>query len=283
MSQHSPLATRDRHLPRAYGLRKASSVRWFVRSSTVGVLFAVLLAIVGCQQKMADQPSFKPLDSSTFFEDGRSARPTVSGTVARGRLRTDVALFTGRIQEAAVQLTSAPSPPANTPAPLAPQLPAATADNPGRAHDVIPGFENELNFVKEFPIPIRESVLQYGRERYMIYCVVCHDALGTGRGAIVERGYTPPPSFHIDRLRAAPVGRLFAVISEGYGSMPSYAAQIPPEDRWAVVAYLRALQLSQRFPRDAMTPAMRDGLSRASQPAPSAAPANLPSEGGKPQ
>ena len=82
----------------------------------------------------------------------------------------------------------------------------------------------------------------------MIYCVVCHDPLGTGQGKIVERGYTAPPSYHIERLRNAPVGYLFAVISEGYGSMPSYGAQIPVRDRWAIVGYLRALQASQHFP-----------------------------------
>ena len=85
-----------------------------------------------------------------------------------------------------------------------------------------------------------EPVLEHGYHRFMIYCVVCHDPLGTGQGKIVERGYTAPPSYHIERLRNVPVGYLFAVISEGYGSMPSYGAQIPVRDRWAIVGYLRA-------------------------------------------
>jgi hypothetical protein len=84
--------------------------------------------------------------------------------------------------------------------------------------------------------------------------------LGTGYGKIVERGYTRPPSYHISRLREAPVGRLFAIVSEGYGSMPSYAGQIPPEDRWAIVAYVRALQLSQHFPKNKLTEEMQKGL-----------------------
>ena len=117
----------------------------------------------------------------------------------------------------------------------------------------------------------------------MIYCVECHDALGTGRGAIVERGYTPPPSFHIDRLRTSPAGRFFAVITEGYGSMPSYGAQIPPDDRWAIVAYIRALQLSQHFPKDEMTPAMRDELNRVAQASPPIPPTSPPSQGGPPK
>jgi mono/diheme cytochrome c family protein len=97
----------------------------------------------------------------------------------------------------------------------------------------------------------------------MIYCVVCHDPLGTGRGKIVERGYTKPTSYHIPRLRSVPVGHLFAVISEGYGSMPSYAGQIEPRDRWAIVAYVRALQLSQHFPAAQLTPEMKKEMATA--------------------
>ena len=102
-----------------------------------------------------------------------------------------------------------------------------------------------------------EPVLEHGYHRFMIYCVVCHDPLGTGQGKIVQRGYTAPPSYHIERLRKAPVGYLFAVISEGYGSMPSYGAQIPVRDRWAIVGYLRALQASQHFPEAKLTDEMR--------------------------
>jgi hypothetical protein len=91
----------------------------------------------------------------------------------------------------------------------------------------------------------------------MIYCVVCHDPLGTGRGKIVERGYTQPPSYHIERLRKAPVGRFFDVMTNGYGSMPDYKQQIPPWDRWAIAAYVRALQLSQHFPAKDLPPDMR--------------------------
>jgi mono/diheme cytochrome c family protein len=116
------------------------------------------------------------------------------------------------------------------------------------------------NFVDTFPFPMTKEVLEHGYHRYMIYCVVCHDPLGTGRGKIVERGYTQPPSYHIPRLRDARVGYLYAVISDGFGSMPSYGAQIPPRDRWAIVGYLRALQASQHFPRDEVTPDMQREL-----------------------
>src|SRR5262249_49418566 len=112
---------------------------------------------------------------------------------------------------------------------------------------------NEKNTDSAFPFEVTEEVLRHGRDRYMIYCVVCHDAAGTGLGTVVQRGYSPPPSYHIDRLRNVPVGHLFKVVSLGYGSMPSYRKQINAPDRWAIVAYIRALQLSQHFPAQEVT------------------------------
>src|SRR5262249_19328016 len=115
----------------------------------------------------------------------------------------------------------------------------------------------EGNHVETFPFPITQAVLRHGQDRYMIYCVVCHDPLGTGRGKIVERGYTQPPSYHIERLRRAPVGRFFDVMTNGNGSMPDYKQQVPPGDRWAIAAYIRALQLSQHFPAKDLTDNLR--------------------------
>jgi mono/diheme cytochrome c family protein len=89
------------------------------------------------------------------------------------------------------------------------------------------------------------ALLERGRERFDIYCAVCHDRAGTGQGMIVQRGFPPPPSFHLDRLRAAPIGHFYDVITHGYGAMYPYAARVEPADRWAIAAYLRALQLSQ--------------------------------------
>ena len=171
--------------------------------------------------------------------------PPFDGTVARGHLHTDVALFhrqaSGQRRPAAGQWrrrrSSSRSPARRRPRKLA----KAQYDQ----------------FVDTFPFPMTEAVLEHGYHRFMIYCVVCHDPLGTGQGKIVQRGYTAPPSYHIERLRKAPVGHLFAVISEGYGSMPSYGAQIPVRDRWAIVGYLRALQASQHFPEAKLTDEMR--------------------------
>jgi len=96
-----------------------------------------------------------------------------------------------------------------------------------------------------FPFPITRQDLDRGRERFNIYCTPCHDYTGSGRGMIVQRGFQRPPSYHSDRLRQAPVGHFFEVISNGYGAMYSYATRVPVGDRWRIAAYIRALQLSQ--------------------------------------
>ena len=96
-----------------------------------------------------------------------------------------------------------------------------------------------------FPFAIDEKVMARGQERFNIFCSPCHGRAGMGDGMIVRRGFRHPPTFHQDRLRTAPVGQLFDVITNGFGAMPDYATQIPPADRWAIVAYVRALQLSE--------------------------------------
>jgi cbb3-type cytochrome c oxidase subunit III len=98
----------------------------------------------------------------------------------------------------------------------------------------------------EFPFPVTRDVLERGRDRFNIYCVPCHGPTGDGNGIVVQRGFNAPPSYNTDRLRQAPVGQFFDVITNGFGAMPSYADQIPVDDRWAIVAYIRALQLSQQ-------------------------------------
>jgi hypothetical protein len=181
------------------------------------LLFAALLT--GCRQDMQDQPKYIPLRPSTFFADGRSERPLVEGTVARGHLDADTAFYTGKID--------------NKP-------------------------------VDAFPFPITRAVLERGQERYNIYCAPCHDLLGAGKGMIFRRGFNrpPPQSYHIDRLRQAPVGYFFDVITNGLGAMPDYAAQIEPRDRWAIVAYVRVLQLSQNASVNDVPPEARAYLAK---------------------
>jgi len=106
----------------------------------------------------------------------------------------------------------------------------------------------------DMPFPATRAVLERGRERFDIFCSPCHSRLGDGNGMVTQRGYRRPPSYHIERLRTAPLGHFYDVISNGFGAMPDYAAQIPPSDRWAIVAYIRALQLSQNAPATLVPP-----------------------------
>jgi hypothetical protein len=114
--------------------------------------------------------------------------------------------------------------------------------------------------VDTFPFPITPQVLERGRERFNIFCTPCHDYTGSGHGLVVQRGFPPPPSYHIDRLRNAPVGHFFEVMTNGYGAMFSYASRVSPKDRWAIAAYIRALQLSQHATLDDVPPQARRKL-----------------------
>jgi mono/diheme cytochrome c family protein len=164
---------------------------------------------------MARQPAYHwPDQPSDFFPDGRATRPIEADTVVRGQLRDDAGRFTGQ-------------------------------DGPGQA--------DAPAYVTEFPDPVTEAMLHHGRERFNIFCAVCHGRTGYGDGKVVQRGYAKPPSYHDSRLLKMPVGRYFEVITHGYGAMPDYAGQIPTDDRWAIIAYVRALQLSQNVPAGELT------------------------------
>jgi mono/diheme cytochrome c family protein len=117
----------------------------------------------------------------------------------------------------------------------------------GTLHDDVAFFTGKDNGVEvdALPFPLTADVLDRGAQRYDIYCSPCHDVTGSGHGMIVRRGYKQPPSFHIDRLRQVPIGHFYDVMTNGFGAMPDYRAQIAPRDRWAIAAYIRALQLSQ--------------------------------------
>lgn len=164
------------------------------------ILMVCLVVVSGCRLDMHDQPRYESYEASEFFEDGQASRIPPAGTVARGFLKEDELLYTGRVD----------------------------------------GVESE-----QFPFPVTMELLHRGQERYDVFCSPCHDRVGTGNGMIVQRGLKQPPSFHIVRLKEASPGYFFNVITNGYGSMFSYASRIPPRDRWAVIAYIRALQLSQ--------------------------------------
>ncbi len=125
-------------------------------------------------------------------------------------------------------------------------LPAHTvARGDRRVGSVYSGLDAANRPIDTFPFPVTREMLMRGRERYDIFCSPCHGKLGDGRGMIVSRGYKQPSSYHVERLRNAPAGYFVNVITAGFGVMPSYAPQVSIEDRWAIAAYIRALQYSQ--------------------------------------
>jgi len=132
---------------------------------------------------------------------------------------------------------------------LSSQLPVAGTVARGSTYEESPlttgKISGSTNWVETNPLPITATLLARGQERFNIYCSVCHGPLGDGGGVIPKRGFRKPPSYHDDRLRNAPVGYFFDVITNGFGNMPDYAAQVEPSDRWRIIAYIRALQLSQ--------------------------------------
>lgn len=172
----------------------------------------------------------KPYRGTTFFTDGLSSRMPVEGTVARGYLMTDSEFFTGK--KAARTNVPAGS--------------AQTATTPGPATSSVIGPAAYPDDVEEFPLKVTKEIVTRGKERYEIFCSACHGPTGNGDGMIVRRGFRRAASFNDDRLRQAPVGHYFDAITNGWGAMPSYKTQIPAEDRWAIIAYVRALQLSQQ-------------------------------------
>ncbi|HWA99069.1 MAG TPA: cytochrome c [Pirellulales bacterium] len=125
---------------------------------------------------------------------------------------------------------------------------------------------DENGFVDQLPMDVTTALVERGAERFNIYCSPCHARTGDGNGMIVQRGYRRPPSFHTERLRGLPVGHFFDVITRGFGMMPSYARQVPAEDRWAIVAYIRALQLSQYTPVEDVPADERQKLDRGERP-----------------
>ncbi len=194
------------------------------RPSSRRLLAAVALALApaACRQDMHDQPKYVPLRGSTFFGDGASARPLVAGTVARGQLRDDTLLYTGKV-----------------------------------------GYEPS----SEMPFPVTEAVMHRGQEAFNAYCQHCHGLTGSGDGMVVLRGYTRPPALWTDRVKERPIGHIFDVITNGFGAMPDHAAQVKVEDRWAIAAYVRALQASASGTVNDVPVEQREQLDRPATPA----------------
>lgn len=197
----------------------------FKVSGSCLLLAAYCLLTIGCGVRfdMQDQPRYRAYKKSEFFADKRGSRDQVEGTVARGQLRDNKGFYTGMIDNP------------NLSAPV-----QTTTDASGNT--LVSSFPNNID---EFPMPVTKELVDRGQDRYNIYCIVCHGPVGNGDGMIVRRGFSRPPTYHDDRLRNAPVGHFYDVITNGWGKMNNYAYQIQPADRWAIVAYIRALQVGQ--------------------------------------
>jgi mono/diheme cytochrome c family protein len=187
------------------------------RSFPLTLCFLLLaLALSGCQKDMADQPKYEPLEASSFFPDGRSARPIIADTV--------------------------------------------TFDHSIPVDGYETGRDANGELLESIPVDVTVEVLERGQEQYDIFCTPCHGYDGTGRGSATQRGFPGPPSFHTGRLREAPAGHFYEVISNGFGLMYAYGDRVQPDDRWAIVAYIRALQLSQNAPLEAVPEQQRQQL-----------------------
>lgn len=198
------------------------------------------LLLGGCNKRgefspidMWNRSRIKPLEPIAFFPNGSSSQAVPPGTVYRGQTERDK-LFpdgdngqTARAMQDAGHVAETPTTPNNM---------GATGDYRVRSAG---------STMTKFPFPITKTVLERGKQRYEIYCAPCHGRTGAGDGMIVRRGFSQPPTYHQERLRKIPVGHFFEVITNGYGAMYPYADKVSPEDRWAITAYIRVLQLSQ--------------------------------------
>ena len=197
-------------------MRKIAMMRHFARRIMgLGALGSLLL-VGGCNRQWAFSPvdmwnrsRLKPYEAAAPGSFNSSSRPLVRGTVARGQLRTDEAFYNGT-----------------------------------QNGHLITALPTAMMQAGPNSVSMRE-IVERGHERYNIYCMPCHGVTGSGDGMIVKRGFSPPPSYHIARLRTAPIGHFYDVITNGYGAMYSYASRVPPRDRWAIAQYIRVLQRSQ--------------------------------------
>jgi mono/diheme cytochrome c family protein len=237
----------------------------------------LLFLLSGCRRDMQDQPKMKPYRETAFFSDRLSSRPPIEGTIPRGFLRSDTAFYTGK--------KTASTGGSQTGSSQGQGQQQGQAQNQASSQGGSQGGSQEgsqagsqagaqanayPDDVETFPFPVTKEIVMRGRERYDIFCSVCHGLTGNGDGMIVRRGFRRAASFNDDRLRQAPVGHFFDAITNGWGAMPPYAAQIAVQDRWAIIAYIRALQTSQSNPAAA---------SASPSPSPAASPA--PTTGGR--
>lgn len=243
------------------------------RRALIFCLLPVAFALGACRQDMQDTPRYEAYEagSEKFSERGAASRTLVEGTVPRGFLREDALLYTGRAGGAQMSgaggAAQAGGAGAGQGAGAAQGLAGALTQGSGEGS--VPGAVNVRGNVgggvpgagaaaagpDVFPFAVDEAALRRGRDRFEAFCVMCHGGGGDGDGMIPRRGFQRPPSFHEDRLQegSADAAHFFDVISNGWGAMPAYAYMIPAEDRWKIIAYVRALQLSRRLNQGELT------------------------------
>jgi hypothetical protein len=263
------------------------SIRGFGLRRVILLVVFGLIGMSGCRQKMAEQPYYRPYEACDLFEDNRSSRPLERGVIHRGQYLETDPLVTGLTREewgriyaretnAKVDLNAPPALENREATYGAPRFDPQGFDAKKYSGGV--PHPGPAVYVQEYPFAINKEDLKRGQERFTIYCAVCHGPLGNGQGKIWERGYLAPTSFHTEKvgeheiklehprdiplgysrgyaiwgikipLREVPIGYIFEVMTQGFGGMPNYAAQIPPADRWRIIAYVRTLQLSQYAP-----------------------------------
>lgn len=228
----------------------------------LGVLAVGAMSLAGCNQQgefspvdMWNRSRYKPLEPTHQSVGGNTSRAIPAGTVYRGQIERDKLYppsengMSVQEMQRAGRLREAP----NTPANMGP-----TGDYRVRGG----GAEME-----SFPFPVTKVVLERGKERFEIYCAPCHGRTGAGDGMIVRRGFTQPPTYHQARLREAPAGHFFDVMTNGYGAMYPFASKLTPEDRWAVAAYIRVLQLSQNAQVSDVPAKERENIGKPKAPA----------------
>lgn len=260
---------------------KVLNSRFNLRFSIVAVLMlgSAGLLMSGCRRDMQDQPKYEAYEGSDFFKDGIGSRRPPENVVARGFLRDDTHRFAGKMPKGAQQSgggqvggggggaqrsqQGAGSGSANEA--FGQQTGGDTRQTGGLAPTVSDGTQRpsdnsqpmgssaaqtpadfDADLATTFPFPINKRDLDEGQRWFNGMCSMCHGMTGFGDGMVVKRGYRKPSSYHEPRLRDAPVGHFFDVITNGWGSMPGYGAQVPPDVRWKIIAYVRALQLSQQ-------------------------------------
>jgi len=230
----------------------SARLKWWRQAAVLACAALSVAFGTACRQDMQDQPRYEAYEKSDFFPDGEASRPLVQGTVARGYLREDAEFYTGKRANGTANGQRQSS---GANGQMASGGANGAADGQGGQN-----AQYDPTLVNAFPFPVTKDIVDRGEERYNIYCSMCHGRTGDGNGMVVQRGYRRPPSYHEERLRQAPVGHFFDVITNGWGSMPAYGWMIPPRDRWAIVAYIRALQLSRNATLNDVPPEERSKL-----------------------